>query len=225
MAFLCGHRCSVALRSAFSFVFQSQPAALAAMTYRSLSTQSASLLAHTVDRYGAVHVDTGKLPNVATPATATARDGSAASIEFASQLDASLISWQAAGRKAAWIQLRTQTRHFVHTRPLLQCPCPFSCRGASQIFPPRILTIDPLYLYYATRPSHHSQNTGRSLCAGAGGDRARFRLSPRRSADAGKSLICRPIHMHRRHIQTLFCFIIYHKRTNNSRFSSCRPSF
>ena len=147
MAFRCGDRGSFALRSAFSFVFQSRSTALAAMPYRSLSTQSISLLAHTVDRYGAVHVDTGKLPNSASLAPTIARDSSAASIEFASQLDASLLAWQAAGRKAAWIQLRTQTRHFV-LLPLERQR--LWCLATAHRNPTRILTTDHLDLYYAT---------------------------------------------------------------------------
>ncbi len=111
--------CVVSLCSSSSFTIHSPPAALAAIPRRrSFSTQPASLLAHTVDRYGAVHVDAGTLQNTSSPALVTTSDGSVASTEFASQLDASLVAWQAAGQKAAWIQLRIQIRHsFCRTPP------------------------------------------------------------------------------------------------------------
>jgi hypothetical protein len=114
----------VSLCSSFSFIFHSPPAALAAIPRRrSFSTQPASLLAHTVDRYGAVHVDAGTLQSISSPALTTTADTSATSTEFALHLDASLLAWQAAGRKAAWIQLRIQIRHtFCHTPPPLHVP-------------------------------------------------------------------------------------------------------
>jgi hypothetical protein len=54
-----------------------------------------SSISHTVDRYGAVHIDLAKqsLPHS----------------EFVNAFDASLPKWLAEGRKAVWIQLLCTT--------------------------------------------------------------------------------------------------------------------